>query len=148
LDVPVLGTQVAAGFLVSRTGDPDEQAAAELAGEVGGLPLALEQTAAYVHAAGSTFADYLAWFRRRRPDMLARGRPTGYGKTVATTWSLAFTKLEESAPTTVGLLRLLACCAPEAVPLSLLARSGPRSPASSAPRLLPRWCRCSMTRWP
>ena len=33
----------AADFLVSRTGDPDRQAAAELAAELGGLPLALEQ---------------------------------------------------------------------------------------------------------
>jgi len=141
LDVPVLSTQVATGFLVNRTGDPDEQAAAELAGEVGGLPLALEQAAAYVHAAGSTFADYLAWFRQRRPDVLARGQPTGYGKTVATTWSLAFTKLEESTPTAVVLLRLLACCAPEAVPLSLLARSRPalagKLGAEVAPALVP-----------
>jgi hypothetical protein len=125
LTVPVLGTRVAAGFLVNRSGDPDEQAAAELAAEVGGLPLALEQAAAYVQAAGSTFAEYLAWFRQRRPDVLSRGQPTGYGKTVATTWSLAFAKLEESAPTAVSLLRLLACCAPEAVPLFMLVQSGP-----------------------
>ena len=52
LDVPVLATDVAAGFLVIRTGDPDEHAAVELAGELGGLPLALEQAAAYLQAAG------------------------------------------------------------------------------------------------
>jgi hypothetical protein len=40
--VPVLDTGVAAGFLASRTGDPDQQAAADLAAELGGLPLALE----------------------------------------------------------------------------------------------------------
>ena len=40
VEVPVLDLQVAAEFLVSRTGDSDEQAAAELAGELGGLPLA------------------------------------------------------------------------------------------------------------
>ena len=52
LDVPVLDPQVAAEFLVSRTGDPDRRAALELAGELGGLPLALEQAAAYVQASG------------------------------------------------------------------------------------------------
>jgi hypothetical protein len=46
VEVPVLGTTVAAGFLVNRTGDADEQAAEDLAGELGGLPLALEQAAA------------------------------------------------------------------------------------------------------
>ena len=54
------------GFLVDRTGDPDRRAALDLAGELGGLPLALEQAAAYVQATGDTLAGYLAWFRQRR----------------------------------------------------------------------------------
>jgi len=124
LDVPVLGLDVAAGFLVSRTRDTDGQAADELARELGGLPLALEQAAAYMTAAGDTLAGYLALFRERRAEMLARGEPTGYSKTVATTWTLAFRQLEKS-PRAVGLLRLLACCAPEAIPLSLLLQPRP-----------------------
>ena len=59
LDVPVLDLEVAAGFLVTRTGDLDEQAARELAGELGGLPLALEQAGAYVQASGGSLAGYL-----------------------------------------------------------------------------------------
>ena len=125
LDVPVLGTEVAAGFLVRRTGDPDEQAATELAKELGGLPLALEQAAAYIQASGGSLAGYLGSFRRRRTDLLARGEPTGYPETVATTWRLAFEHLQQSAPGAVGLLRLLAFCAPEPVPLGLLLRPRP-----------------------
>ena len=128
LDVPVLEVEVAAGFLANRTGDPDQEAAEELARELGGLPLALEQAAAYIQASGRSLADYLGLFRQRRDDMLARGEPTGYSKTVATTWSLAFTQLEQSAPTAVGLLRLLACYAPEAIPLSLLLQPRPGLP--------------------
>ena len=90
LDVPVLDPRGRGGFLVNRTGDPDRQAAGELAGELGGLPLALEQAAAYVQATGDSLAGYLASFRQRRADLLARGEPTGYAKTVATTWTLAF----------------------------------------------------------
>jgi Tetratricopeptide repeat len=52
--------------------------------------------------------------------LLARGEPTGYDKTVATTWSLALHRLEESAPSAAGLLRLLACLAPEPVPVTVL----------------------------
>src|SRR6516162_10078720 len=78
LDVPVLDPQVAAEFLVSRTGDPDQRAALELAGELGGLPLALEQAAAYVQASGESLAGYLSLFRQRRADVLGRGEPTGY----------------------------------------------------------------------
>jgi Domain of unknown function (DUF4062) len=39
LDVPLLDAEIAAAFLVTRTGDVDRQAALELAGELGGLPL-------------------------------------------------------------------------------------------------------------
>jgi Tetratricopeptide repeat len=120
LEVPVLDREVAADFLGNRTGDADRHAALALADELGGLPLALEQAAAYIQATGDNLAGYLESFRRRRPEMLARGEPTGYGSTVAATWSLAFGRLEQSAPGAAGLLRLLACCAAEAVPLRLL----------------------------
>jgi hypothetical protein len=137
LDVPVLDTKVAAEFLANRTGDPDEQAAAALAGELGGLPLALEQAAAYMQAAGGSLAEYLDSFRQRRVDLLARGEPAGYVKTVATTWALAFGRLEQSAPGAVGLLRLLACCAPEPVPLPLLLKPRPGSADTLGPDVAP-----------
>jgi Tetratricopeptide repeat len=120
LEVPVLNPEVAAEFLVSRTGDADGQAAPDLARELGGLPLALEQAAAYVQATGENLADYLALFRQQRVGMLGRGEPTGYSETVATTWRLAFERLQQAEPGAVGLLRLLAFCAPEAIPLRLL----------------------------
>jgi hypothetical protein len=82
LEVPVLDLEAAAEFLVNRTGDPGRQAALDLAGELGQLPLALEQAAAYIQASGDTLAGYLASFQRRRADMLARGEPTAYSETV------------------------------------------------------------------
>jgi Tetratricopeptide repeat len=137
LDVPVLELEAAAGFLMSRSGDENERAATELADELGGLPLALEQAGAYVRSSGISVAGYLASFRRRRPEMLARGTPTGYGSTVAATWSLAFTELEQAAPKAVGLLRLLACCAPEPVPLRLLLQPRPGLAAQLSPQVAP-----------
>jgi Domain of unknown function (DUF4062)/Tetratricopeptide repeat len=126
VEVPVLDLDVAAGFLAARTGDTDRQAAAALAEAVGGLPLALEQAAAYAQASGGSLAGYLALFQRRRPDLLARGQPARYGGTVAATWALAFTQLEHSDPGAAGLLLLLlAFCAPEAIPLRLLLQDRP-----------------------
>jgi hypothetical protein len=135
LQVPVLSTEVAAGFLVDRTGDPDQQAAEELAEELGRLPLALEQAAAYLQATGVSLAGYLAWFRQRKPDLLGRGEPTGYRGTVATTWALAFTRLEHAAPGAPGLLRLLAGCAPEAIPLRLLLQPRPELTGRLSPQV-------------
>jgi hypothetical protein len=107
--------------------------AVELAGELGRLPLALEQAAAYMQATGDNLASYLASFRQQRPEMLARGQPTGCDRTVVTTWGLAFGQLQQSAPAETGLLRLLACCAPEAIPLYLLLQPPPPQARQTAP---------------
>src|SRR5215831_5581759 len=120
MEVPVLDTKVAAGFLVNRTRDPNERAATDLAQELGGLPLALEQAAAYNQATGTTLVGYLSLFADRRADLLARGEATGHPADVAATLGLALSRLEEEAPYAAGLLRLLACLAPEPVPLTLL----------------------------
>ena len=142
LEVPVLDRAVAARFLLDRTGaaGPEEEAAAsELAGELGGLPLALEQAAAYMQASGGTVGEYLGLFRARRAELLDRGDPAGYDKRVTTTWALAFAALGESSPAT-GLLRLMACLAAEDIPLHLLLRPGLAAEdfdAAVAPLLVP-----------
>ena len=126
LEVPVLDQAVAAGFLLDRAGaagPEEEEAAWELAGELGGLPLALEQAGAYMQAAGRGIGEYLGLFRSRRAELLDRGDPAGYDKRVTTTWALAFAALGGEGPA-AGLLRLLACCAAEDIPLGLLLRPG------------------------
>ena len=120
VEVAVLDAEVSAGFLVRRAGDGDERAARDLAQELGGLPLALAQAAAYIHVTGTSLAGYLAVFRDRRADLLARGEAPGHPATVAATLGLAVSQLEVEAPAAAGLLRLLACLAPEPVPLGLL----------------------------
>jgi hypothetical protein len=120
LDVPVLDTEIAAGFLVNRTADPDRSAARELAEALGGLPLALEQAAAYMQASGTPLGQYLALFRARQADLLARGEAAGHPADVAATLSLGLSRLAGDAPGAVAMLRLLAFLAPEPVPLMLL----------------------------
>jgi hypothetical protein len=120
LDVPVLDLDVAARFLVNRAADQDQATAAMLAAELGRLPLALEQAAAYVQATAGTLSGYLSLFRERRADLLARGGTSGHPLDVAATLGLALARLEADSPAAAGLLRLLACLAPEPVPLALL----------------------------
>jgi Tetratricopeptide repeat len=120
VQVPVLDAEVAAAFLTARTGDGNHGAAVELAGELGGLPLALEQAAAYMQATGTPLARYLPLFRTRQADLLARGQAAGHGEHTAATLGLALSRLGGDAPPAAGLLRLLAFLAPEPVPLALL----------------------------
>ena len=84
-----------------------------------GLPLALEQAAAYIQATGTTLARYLLLFRDRQADLLARGEVAGHPD-VAATLGLALSRLAEQAPAAAGLVRLLAFLAPEPVPLAVL----------------------------
>ena len=104
-------------FLLNRTGEKDEASAVELAAELGGLPLALEQAGAYVKAVGRTLADYLTLFREHRKELLGKGSPLGYPATVATTWDLAFQSLGEAA---VDLMNLIAHLAPDQIPREMI----------------------------
>jgi hypothetical protein len=88
--------------------------------ELGGLPLALEQAAAYMQATETVLAGYLMLFRDRQADLLARGEALGHPADVAATLGLALSRLAGEAPAAAGLVRLLAFLAPEPVPLALL----------------------------
>ncbi|MGH3618011.1 MAG: FxSxx-COOH system tetratricopeptide repeat protein, partial [Pseudonocardiaceae bacterium] len=105
-------------LLTSASGDNDRTAAATLAKELGSLPLALAQAACYIAETDDLdLADYLALYRRRRPDMHLEGRAPDYNDPVATTWQLAFDRL---APQSRALLNLLCWYAPDAIPLDRL----------------------------
>jgi tetratricopeptide (TPR) repeat protein len=125
LPVEVLAPTVAAGFLLARTrerGAPAQAAATTLATALGGLPLALEQAAAYIAASGTvTLASYAELFATRALELLRRGQPLGYQHTVATTWSLALQTLQQAEPAAVDLLTLAAYLAPDDLPQPLLA---------------------------
>lgn len=121
--MPALEFDVAADFLVARTDDRDRTAAYELASELGGLPLALEQAAAYMQATSTTLAGDLPLFRARQADLLSRGEASGHPADVATTLGLALSRLAGEAPAVAGLVRLLAFLAPDPVPLTLLLAS-------------------------
>ena len=138
LEVPVLDQVSAAEFLMTRTraAKTEEAATYELANELGGLPLALEQAGAYMLAAGRGIAEYLELFRNRRAELLDRGDPAGYDKRVTTTWALAFAKLDQDGRA-AGLLRLAACCAAEEFPLHLLLQPRPALAGTFGPQVAP-----------
>ena len=107
-------------LLLGRTNSTDRAAAAELARELEGLPLALAQVAGYCEQTGLSLAEYLGAYRRRHQELLAEGQPVDYPATVATTWQLSVDQLASRSPAAVQLLRLAAFLAPERIPLDLL----------------------------
>ena len=122
IPVDPLPTDEARAFLVARSGQEDQAAAAKLAEALGGLPLALEQAASYIAHAGIVTLDrYLELFEQQSLALLERGRrPRDYHSTVAATWELSLKRLGQDAPVAVELLSLAAFLVPDDLPASLL----------------------------
>jgi tetratricopeptide (TPR) repeat protein len=116
-------------LLVTRAGRDDfaaltaaeRTACDELAKQLGYLPLALEQAAAYVEQQGEDFgfADYLRLYEAATRDLLAAGvlGSTEYPDSVMTTWKTTAAKLGAGSR---AILRLCAFLAPTPLPVSVL----------------------------
>jgi tetratricopeptide (TPR) repeat protein len=118
----------ATAFLLHRCGRMDAEAAervaaTELARELDGLPLALEQASAYIVERKATFQRYLDSYRTRGLKLVEARLPAlgRYAKSVATTWAANFEAAEAESPAAADVLRLSAFLAPDAIPLQLLA---------------------------
>jgi hypothetical protein len=99
LPVALLTPEAATDLLVTRSGDPDRQAATALAEELDRLPLALEQAAVFVAGLPEiTLATYADGFRDRvqeyREYLLAEGEPLEH-ETVAVTFGLVLEQLTD-----------------------------------------------------
>ncbi|MEA2715811.1 MAG: hypothetical protein QOI99_128, partial [Actinomycetota bacterium] len=113
-----------------RESTAEAAAAAELAEELGDLPLMLEYAAAYMEDASLSIDRYLELFRRRREQLVASSDPTQDGDTLATTWRLSFEQVERHSPVGVPLLRLLGYLCSDDIPLDLLRDGIDALPAS------------------
>ena len=129
LPVDTLPIARAARFLRERVRaggfDPGANADARaVAEELGGLPLALEQAAAYMLRHRVTFADYVQLLAEQRPRLLAEEveGSTRYQRSVAGTWLVSERQLSLAAR---AILRLTAFLAPDHVPRALLADECP-----------------------
>ena len=127
--LPVLEPDEALEFLRKRMGrgegplDPTEQDAARiLADELGYLPLALEQAAAYMVEHKEAFSSYRAAYCVLRLKLLDEMGPvTGeYPETVRTTWKRSFFAVAAASPASIALLGFSAFLAPDAIPYELI----------------------------
>ena len=106
----------------------DPAAAEQIAVELDGLPLALEQAAAYLDRSGLSAVEYLALWRARSRDLHHRGHPDHHRDTIATLWQLSLDRLREESPAAVQLLGIGAHLAPEPIPLDLFTTHPDRLP--------------------
>lgn len=129
ISVGVLTDVEATEFLLTRTGrslaeGEERNAAAQVAEELGELPLALEQAGSYIASRKTAFSAYLAAYRSRRLELLSKGRPkTGdYTESVATTWSLNIEAVAAESTASAELLTYSAFLAPDNIPFELIVK--------------------------
>ncbi len=129
LPVCTLSPNDAVDFVHKRSGREDADVAMALVEELGYLPLAIEQAAAYIDEHGGPIADYLDLFRKHRQQILRRGRPSSaYPDTVETTWELSIEKVREQSAAGADLLNLCAFLAPDDIPLNIIRDGRDRLP--------------------
>jgi tetratricopeptide (TPR) repeat protein len=104
-----------------------ETDASALSGELGGLPLALEQAAAYMVQRRIGPAEYLHRFQasaEKARQLLATAMPHGggtdYEKTVATTWLVT---VDQLTPLARAILKMIAWLGPDEIPRFLFSRA-------------------------
>jgi len=119
--VELLDPTEAVEFLLKRSGGEDAVAAAELSEELGRLPLALEEAAAYMEATGRSISTYLPLVRSHQRQVLLGGTPSvDDAGGLRTTWEISFRQVEHEAPEASQLLNLCSYLAPDDIPLELL----------------------------
>ena len=119
MELDVIDLPSAVGLLRARVPDLKEGVAQEIATELGRLPLALEQAAAYLDRSAMPAGDYLALLRGRAAELYPRGTVSGRQETIATLWDITLERISGEAPAAVVLLELCAYLAPEPIPLDL-----------------------------
>ena len=123
LSVTELKTNEAASYLRARTEGKrsatknDNTSSEQLAAALDGLPVALEQAAAYINHRRITFDMYLQEFNVSRSKTLARYENlVNYESPVLFTWTSTQARLD---PLAHGILRLAAFLAPDPIPTAL-----------------------------
>src|SRR6185312_15724770 len=91
---------------------------------MGGLPLALDQAAAYIEETGCGLTSYIERYKKRSLALLHRRGSVcpDHPESLAAIWSLSFEKIAHTHPAAAELLQLCAFLHPDAIAEDLLVR--------------------------
>jgi NB-ARC domain len=122
LEVGVMGLEDAANLLLLRAEVPKSaetySEAMKIVEELGRLPLAIEQSAAFIRESSKNIFTYLGIFcdnRNRHLDRPSKLNRLYYQTTVATTWRISISQIEKHNEDAVQLIRLLAFLNPDGI---------------------------------
>jgi tetratricopeptide (TPR) repeat protein len=122
IQLDVLSPAAAAQVITARTGwttARDQAGAAAVAAELGFLPLALDQAAAYMVQARIGPGPYLDRLRRN-PARLHAAAVSPAQQTISRLWDLTLTAITARDPDAIALLHVIACYAPDNIPRAIV----------------------------
>lgn len=127
IELKSMDPEEALEFLITRTGRGDSdsteiEAAAQLAKELGYLPLALEQAAAFITAKKAPFQNYLKSYQQRRLELLEKSLPIAgsYSEPITLTLREGLRDIEQESAAATELLHLSAFLGSENIPIELI----------------------------
>lgn len=131
IGLDVLAAKDAVAFLQKRAGRSDDgEGAAQLAGELGFLPLALDHAGAY--CAADRWLGFDEYRKRVQAHMVFVPKGAAYSVSVARTFELALEKAVSHSAAGEKLLSCLAFLDPQGVPIDLIKRAIPDETERSA----------------
>ena len=139
VEIQEMGTEEGALFLLRRAkyiaedapldaaAEADQATAKEIATQLDGLPLALDQAGAYIEETGCGLSGYLDLYRSHAPELLRRrgALASDHPDPVATTWALSFENIEKANPAAAELLRFCAFLHPDGIPEEVFSEGAP-----------------------
>jgi tetratricopeptide (TPR) repeat protein len=107
------------------SGEVDRALARQISIEMDGLPLALDQAAAFIEEMSSSLTEYLALYRSEGGALRAlRGRLKPSHPSVTITFSLSFARVAQTSPGAADVVRACTFLAPDGIPEELFTQTG------------------------
>jgi hypothetical protein len=135
VEVDVLTRPESVAILHARVSGLSEIDADQLANQLGDLPLAIAQAAGFMAETGMAAAQYLDLLGSRAGQLLGRGAPRTYPKSLAAATELIADRLATQDPAAAELASLCAFLAPAPIPEELITAAVSELPGQLAARV-------------
>jgi tetratricopeptide (TPR) repeat protein len=122
VNLDVIAMDNAVQLLRTRLADLEEDTAEKIAEELGRLPLALEQAAAYMDVSEMPCREYLELLRTRASDMHKLSPDGSREGTIATLWDISLDRVRTESPSAFQLLAVCSYLGTNPIPLGLFFR--------------------------
>lgn len=120
IEVGVFNREDSVELLTWRVPGISAEEAAQVAEELGDLPLGIVQAGSYIKGSGLAPDAYVARLREQPGRVLDKHPPVDYGSGLASAWDLGFETLRQTHPEALHLLERCAFLRPESISRHLL----------------------------